>query len=457
MQKTTLLPLALGLLLSGAALAKVPASEADKLGKELTCVGAEKAGTKEGVPEYTGKWLGTPLGVKYTPHVGQHPVDIYADEKPLFTITAQNVKEYAAYLSDGQKAMFARYPETFRMPVYPGHRDFRFTDEVCAVVKKNALEAEIIDNGLGVKGYMGAMNFPIPKNGQELIFNALLPTRPFTEHTIRDLANVLPDGNISWGRNNNKGLDLANLPENLGKPIERTSIMALGLNLVMLPLRDKGSVSVSQEPMNFAGGQRMTWAYDPGIRRVRQVPEYGFDQPLGGTGGKMTIDSDLLFNGSPERYNWKSLGKRQMYIPANAYKIHQPTVKYADLLKKNHANPDFMRYELRRVWVVEGTLKEGYRHLYGKRVLFLDEDTGHGVATDLYDTRGSLWQHAFVNDYYAFDLKSWHTGSAFYHDLNSGSYLAYNLFQEHPIGPILNKGDMTPSMFTPEAARSFGN
>lgn len=457
MQKTKILPIALSLVISSIALAKVPANEANKLGKQLTCVGSEKTGTKEGVPEYTGKWQGTPPGIKYTPHVGQHPIDVYADEKPLFTITAKNMKEYAAHLSDGQKAMFTRYPETFRIPVYPGHRDFSFTDEVCAVVKKNALEAEVIDNGLGIKGYMGAMPFPFAKTGQEAIFNALLPTRPFTEHTIRDLANVLPDGSISFGRNNNKSLDLANAPENLGKPIERTSVMALGLNLVMLPLRDKGSISVSQEPMNFAGGKRMTWAYDPGIRRVRQVPEYGFDQPLSGTGGKMTIDSDLLFNGSPERYEWKLLGKRQMYIPANAYKIHQPTVKYTDLLQKNHANPDFMRYEMRRVWVIEATLKESYRHLYGKRVIFLDEDTGHAIATDLYDTRGILWQYAFVNDYYAFDLKSWHTGTSFYHDLNSGSYFAYNLFQERPLGPVLNKGDMTPSMFTPEAARSFGN
>ena len=168
MKNMKILHIALGLVLSGAAWAKVPANEADKLGKELTCVGAEKAGTKEGVPEYNGKWQGTPPGVSYTPHTGQHPIDIYADEKPLFTITAQNMKEYAAFLSDGQKLMFARHPETFRIPVYTGHRDFKFTDEVCAVVKKNALESEIIDNGLGVSGFMGAMNFPIPKNGQEL-------------------------------------------------------------------------------------------------------------------------------------------------------------------------------------------------------------------------------------------------------------------------------------------------
>jgi hypothetical protein len=225
----------------------------------------------------------------------------------------------------------------------------------------------------------------------------------------------------------------------------------------MLPEREKGATSVSSEPVNFAKNKRLAWNYDPGTRRVRQLPEFGFDQPLGGTGGKMTIDSDRLFNGSPERYTWTLQGKREMYIPANDYKIHGKDVKYADLIKPGVPNADFIRWELHRVWVVEGKLKEGFRHLYGKRVLFLDEDTGQAVMSDFYDARGSLWQYAFINHYYAFDMSAWQAGTSFYFDLNSGGYVAYNLFQERPIGPVLNKGDMVPSMFTPEAARSAGN
>ena len=132
-------------------------------------------------------------------------------------------------------------------------------------------------------------------------------------------------------------------------------------------------------------------------------------------------------------------------------------MKYADLLKPGHENPDFMRYEPRRVWVLEATLKDGYRHMFGKRVLFLDEDTGQALMSDYYDVRGQLWLHALVNHYYAFDAKIWHAGTSFYHDLNSGSYVAYNLFQERPLGPVLNKGNMNASMFTPEAARNAGN
>lgn len=447
--------LAVGLLLAGPALAKVPAAEAEKLGKDLTCTGAEKAGSATGVPEYVGKWLGVPPGVNFKLHSGQFQPDPYAAEKPILTITAENVAQYTARLSEGQKAMLAKFPKTFRIPVYPGHRDFRYSDSVCAVVKKNALEAEVVDDGLGIKASKGGIAFPFPKDGIELLWNNLLPARAYNEETIRDFANVLGDGSIAWGRAHNRSLDLTNDPALRGQPVE--GVMARSMNRVLAPEREKGNVSVSAEPLNFAKGKRLAWSYDPGTRRVRQVPEFGFDQPMNGTSNKMTIDSDRLFNGSPERYNWKSLGKREMYVPANAFKIHQPNIKYADLVKPGHANPDYMRYELRRVWVLEGTLKEGFRHLYAKRVMFLDEDTGHAVASDLYDGRGQLWQHAFINYYYSFDTQAWHAGTSFYHDMNSGGYIGYNLFQERPVGPLLNKGDLKESMFTPEAARTAGN
>lgn len=393
--------------------------------------------------------------MQYKAHAGQHPVDPYADEKPLFTITAENLDKYAERLSEGQKAMFAKYPKTFRIPVYPGHRDFRYPDFVCAAAKKNAQDAVMNADGLGVgNAVKGALPFPFPKTGAEMAFNNLLPFRSFNEDTIRDAANVLPDGTVVWGRLHNWSMSLMNSPEEAGKPLVGT--MAQGMNITILPEREKGIIGVNKEPVDFGKDKRLAWTYDPGTRRVRQVPEYGFDQPMAGTGGKMTIDQDRLFNGAPERYNWKIAGKREVYVPSNSYKVHANTIKYADLIKVGHANPDYMRYELRRVWVLEATLKEGYRHLFAKRVLFIDEDTGQALVSDYYDARGKFWQHAFINHYYAFDANAWHAGTSFYHDLNSGSYVAYNLFQERNIGPILNKGDLTPQMFTPEAARNAG-
>ena len=78
-------------------------------------------------------------------------------------------------------------------------------------------------------------------------------------------------------------------------------------------------------------------------------------------------------------------------------------------------------------------------------------------SSDYYDARGQLWQHGVMNHYYAYDANTFHAGTSFYYDVNSGGYVAYNLTQERPLGSVLNKGDMTPAMFTPQAARDIGN
>jgi len=444
------------LALCGAAAAKVTAAEADRLGKDLTCLGGEKAGNKDGtIPEYSGKWLDFPPPIKYTPNVGEFLPDPYAGEKPLFSITADNAAKYVDKLSEGQKALLAKYPKKFRMDVYPTHRDFRYTDAVCASAKKNALNAELVDEGrTPLHAVTGAPPFPIAKNGDEAVADNMLSVRAWTEDTIRDNADVLSSGSIVWSRQRNTNLSMVGNPKEYGKPLE--GVMAYTMNTTLLPEREKGGISVSAEPISYAKGKRLAWVYDPGTRRVRQLPEFGFDQPIGGTGGKLTIDSDRLFNGTPERYSWTLVGKREMYIPANAYKIHGKGIKYADLLKPDVPNPEYIRWELHRVWVVEGKLKEGFRHVYGKRVLFIDEDTWMAVMSDFYDTRGALWKYAFINYYYAPDMHAWQAGTSFYFDLTSGGYYAYNVFQEQKLAPVLSKGDLTPSMFTPEAARATG-
>ena len=263
-----LIALAAAAVMAGTAAAKGSPEEVEKLGKSLTCVGAEKAGTASGVPEYTGKWLGTPPGIQYTPHVGQHPVDPYANEKPLFSITAENMAKYAANLTDGQKGMLTRYPKTFSIPVYPGHRDFRYADFVCASVKSNAQNAVMSADGMGADNAVkGGIPFPFPKSGIELAFNNLFPFRSFTEHTLRDNAYVMQDGSAVFGRAENRSMSLLNSPDQAGKPLEGT--MAQGMNAVKLPEREKGGVSVSMEPVYFGNDKRLGWSYDPGTRRVR--------------------------------------------------------------------------------------------------------------------------------------------------------------------------------------------
>lgn len=434
--------------------AQVSPQEADKLGKDLTCVGAEQAGNAAGtIPPYTGKYLGEVPGWKHVRFSGDQPVDPYAAEKPVLVITAQNMAQYEDHLTEGQKALLRKYPSTYKMNIYPGHRDFRYPDYVCERAKSNALNARLVNDGLGIEG-LGQVPFPIPKNGMEVLWNHQLPARAYTEEKISDLASVLPNGSIGWGRAHARNLSQANSPTK--EPRTEDRIQAMSYNTTLKPARDNGVISIAHEPYNFATDARQAWNYSPSTRRVRQLPGYGYDQPMIGTNGTMIVDEDRLFNGGPERYTWKLIGKREIYSPANAYKVNGAGVKYAELLTPNHPNPEFLRFELRRVWVLEAQLKEDFRHVYGKRVLFIDEDTWNAVMADNYDSRGQLWKHALVNYYYHPDMSAWQAGAQFFLDLNSGQYTGYGMTNEAKKGPILNEAKFTPDMYTSDAARAIG-
>ncbi len=431
------------------------AEDAARLGQDLTCLGAEKAGNADGsIPPFSGKWLGVPPHVDFK-GTGNHPVDAYPDEKPLFVITAANMDQYAANLTDGMKALFKLYPATYQMPIYASHRDFRFNDSVCQATRANVGYAHLVDDGEGVVAKTGGTPFPLPKSGLELLKNASLFTlRPWTEEYTSDNAYVVKDGKINWGRVYSKNLAPHLKPGYIGDTVGNS---AFYLNETLLPQRDKSEINTGTEFWNDKTEPRQSWRYDPGTRRVRQAPGYGFDMAFPGTGGSITVDEVRLFNGSGERYDWTIVGKQELYIPYNTYKLHSADVKYADLLPPGHANPKYMRYEKHRVWVLEGNLKPGYRHLYGKRRLYIDEDTWFPIVGDNYDNRGELWRTSMVNYFYAYERQGPQAGVGFYHDLNAGSYLAFNLINEQRKGYTLNEGKFSPGDFGPEAARRAGN
>ncbi|MFC6521053.1 DUF1329 domain-containing protein [Undibacterium arcticum] len=397
--------------------AKLSADEIKSLGTTLTPMGAEREANKDGtIPAYSGKWLGTPPGINFK-GTGKHHPDPYASEKPLFVVTAQNMAHYAEHLTEGQKALFKKYPGTFRLPVYPSHRDFRYSDKVLANVKENAAQAELVDGGMGVKGVFGGPGFPIPKTGIELMWSTKSTAVAWNEIATYDQAVVYPDGNTAWGRVSYKIMANSNNPNGGRKDWNG---LASNFNvLTLIPEREKGSIIVGNEQWDYGNHPRQAWQYNPGTRRVRQLPSFGFDMPQG-PGGFRTVDDDRLFNGSPERYDWKIAGKKEIYIPYHAYKLDDPKIKYADMLTKGHINPDLTRYELHRVWVLEATLKQGVRHQYAKRVLYIDEDSWNPVLADNYDARGQLWRVSMVNLIYAYELQGYHARVAVYHDLLSG-------------------------------------
>lgn len=440
--------IALALALPAAlAQARVPPEKAAELdGEKYTCMGAERAGSPDGVAPYVGTWLGSWPG--NTVKAGYTPGP-YAGEKPLFTITAQNAAQYAAKLTEGQKALLRKYPKHFRMHVYPSHRDFRVPDWACDTVKKNAVTAEVVHDGLGITGTSGAIAFPFPQNGLEAIWNVVLPYRPWNEAAVVDNAVVKPGG-IQRGRQRFRTLSMSTDPNRRGSNQDKVS--AYFFNEWLAPPREAGQISVGSQPNDFSTDKTHAWFYSPGLRRSRRAPEIGFDHPVP-PAGMHTVDDNYVFNGSPERYDWKLLGKREAYIPYHNFKVNDPAVKIADLLTPNTLNPDYLRYELHRVWVIEGTLKPGIRHAYKKRVLYADEDTWLVPWGENYDMRDQLWRIPLVAFRYAPEAQAYHRGVSVYHDLSANAYEAIYLVNES--GPgwwKLNDPAMKPEMFSSKAA-----
>jgi len=441
------------LLCAGSVFAAATPEQVAKLGgDELTCMGAERAGTESGVAEYAGKWYKDWPGLS-SKH-GYEPGP-YADEEPLFTITSANVSEHAERLSDGMLGMFEKYPDTFKMNIYPSRRDFRFVDWVCDVVAKNAVEAKILDDGLGVSGTSGAHVFPFPQNGDEAIWNAILPHRAWSEKAVHDIADIYENGTVAWGQSDFRTLNPGNHPD----PDERGSytdpISAYFYVGTKLPTRAAGEVAVGYQPNNFKSDSTQAWQYNPGIRRVRKAPEVGFDYPVP-PAGLRTVDDDYGFNGSPERYDWKLLGKRELYVPYHNFKVNDPDLAYDELITPNSINPDLVRYELHRVWVIEGNLKAGVRHIYKRRLLYADEDNWLTLASDAWDGQDQLYKVNMILFFYSQESGTYHRGVSLYHDLTSGAYEATYLVNGPGATWWRINTPMRKQEFSPEAAARAG-
>ncbi|MFJ2282883.1 DUF1329 domain-containing protein [Pseudomonas sp. NPDC087803] len=411
-------------LLATSVMAAVPAAEADKLGKSLTPMGAEMAGNADGsIPAWKPlpKNAGTVDGKGFLS-------DPFGSEKPLFTITAQNVDQYKAKLAPGQYAMFKRYPDTFKMPVYPSHRGSTVPDEVFAAIKKNATTTNLVAGGNGLENFETAVPFPIPKSGLEVIWNHI--TRYRGGSVTRLVTQATPQTNGSFSlvyfqdqfvfRDKMKDYDPAN-PGN---------ILFYFKQKVTAPARLAGTVLLVHETLDQVKEPRKAWVYATGQRRVRQAPQVSYDGPGTAADGLRTSDNLDMYNGAPDRYDWALEGKKELYIASNSYKIDSPNLKYADIIKAGHINQDLTRYELRRVWHVVATLKPGQRHIYAKRDFYIDEDTWQAAVIDHYDGRGQLWRvaEAHAEDYYDKQVP-WYALEALY-DLQSGRYLALGMKNE---------------------------
>lgn len=436
-------------LLATSVMAAVPAGEAAKLGNTLTPMGAEKAGNADGS---IGPWQ--PLSKTAGSVDGKgFLADPYGTEQPLFTITAQNADQYKDKLSPGQMAMLKRYPDTYKLPVYKTHRGSTVPAEVFAAIKENATQATLVEGGNGLNNFRTAVPFPIPQNGLEVIWNHI--TRYRGGSVSRQVIQATPQQNGSFNpvsfsdqfvfRDRMKDYD----PNNPG------NILFYFKQEVTAPARLAGTVLLVHETLDQVKEPRKAWIYNAGQRRVRQAPQVSYDGPGTAADGLRTSDNLDMFNGAPDRYDWKLEGKKELYIASNAFKLDDPKLKYADIIKAGHINQDLARYELRRVWHVEATLKPGQRHIYAKRDFYIDEDTWQAAVIDQYDGRNQLWRvsEAHSQPYYNVEVP-WITLEAIY-DLQSGRYLALGMKNEEKRAYNFNF-TASKADFQPAALRQSG-
>lgn len=405
-----------------AAQAAVSAEEAQQLKGPLTAFGAVKAGNAEGtIPEYTGGLTSAPAG--FDPKSGLWP-DPFENEKPVLKITAANMAQYSDKLTGGAQALLKRYP-TYRVDVYPTHRTMHYPEWVLENTLKNATSAKLAgtSEGDGVEGAVGGVPFPIPKNGYEVMWNNNLSFQRI-QTEASGIGQYLMD---SAGRR-------TQLP--VIRQIQYSAYYGEGQKGATSELYNQTAADISapptmagtafliKYPMSYSTGDQQTWLYSPGQRRVRQSPDFKYDTPNAQNGGVVFWDELQLFRGRMDRFDMKLVGRKEMYIPYNNYR--RVSLPVDEVYGKEHLNPDALRWELHRVWVVEGTLKPGARHAYSKRVFYFDEDTWGLVSADGYDQDGKIWRvgMTFAFNFYEGGGGVFSSGTSF-NDLQKGNYFSY--------------------------------
>jgi hypothetical protein len=370
--------------------AAVTADEANALKTTLTPLGAERAGNKDGtIPAWSGGLTTPTPGFK---NGGRRP-DPFAAEKPLFSVTAKNIAEHAAQLPDGAKLLLQRHPESFRVDVYPTHRTAAAPQFVYDNTFKNATRVKLNQTTADPfpEGAFGGVPFPIPKSGAEVMWNSRLRWRGESWQVQFNSYSVTPDGKrvvVTEARNDYQ------MPYYAveGSAEKFNGEFSLVRSLNSGPAIRAGEAITGRE--SIVSDKSQVWVYLTGQRRVRKLPQACCDTPGAFAAGMVSFDEIEGFTGRLDRFDWKIVGKQEMLIPYNSNRTLQP-LKDADVVGEKHLNPDHVRWELHRVWVVEATLREGQRHTSPKSRYYIDEDSWILVWGDRWDAKNQLARSQF--------------------------------------------------------------
>ncbi|MEN9464193.1 MAG: hypothetical protein RL217_374 [Pseudomonadota bacterium] len=424
--------------------ALVSPQEASRLGKDLTPVGAEKQGNGSDIPAWNGG-----LTINKELKAGSFHANPFADDNSLLRISSVNMEKYAARLSPGQKALLTQFPDYY-LEVYPSRRSASYPQYVYDAIKANATHAKLLKYGSGVSGTTMSSPFPIPSSGVEALWNHTLRFRGHSWAYSAVATSVLPNGQrmdvlreyqyyVAYSKLGAKAEDLDNKVFFLKRKNLAPAKMAGGMTLV-------------HETLDQIEAPRASWVYVQGQRRLRRTPDLAYDTADINTDSIRTIDQVDIFNGAPDYYEWTLVGKQELLIPYNAYRVHQDNLKLNDILLNNHLNPKYLRYEPHRVWVVEANLRVGFSHRYAKRRYYLDEDSWSIVLAEEYDSSGKLLQVTEAHTINYYDIGLVYPTVEVTYDLTNKRYYAEGLDNERP-STINFQLDFDPQDFSPNALR----
>ena len=427
--------------------------ELKELGGSLTPWGAVKAGNKEGtIPAYTGR-IQVPSGYDQK-QPGVRP-DPFANEKSLFSITASNMAQYEDKLSPGVKAMLQKYP-TFRLDVYPSHRTFAYPKWLLDNTVKNATACKSVNNNLTLEGCYSGIPFPFPKTGSEVMWNHVVKYnapegwKARFQSWVVDASGTPTLQGEATGSNESPWYDAG-----ITGPVPVGADFFRHRQDVSGPARKAGESLLILESTKMGAGGTRIWQYLPGQRRVKMSPDLAYDTPQPQSGGTETMDDVRAFAGALDRFDFTLVGKREMFIPYNAYKTAAGGgCSTKQFLPPKHLNPDCVRWELHRVWEVDSKPKAGVRHLYSRRVMYFDEDVPAAGISDSYDSGGAIYRVNMVYPFPMYEGEGIVTDNFATFDLASGAYAVSGITTD------TSGWFMTPrppaTYFTPDAMAAGG-
>lgn len=379
-----------GLGLPKYARAALTTTDADRLKSDLTPIGAERAGNADGtIPAWTGENLPLPSG---GPPYALLP-DFFASDAKVVTITVSNMDQYKDKLSLGTVEMLQRY-SSFRVNVYPTHRTAIASQDVYDNAYKNVTRTQAVPGGsrMGFTGAYGAIPWPIPdpadplEAGAQIIYNhrarwaGISRKRALLTFSMINGQRVLIE-NVNEIQNRPLYY-LDGSPETFDGLLSKTRYDQEG------PPAIKGTSYIEDQSASESIVPTMVWEYLSGQSRVRKAPDIMNDSPNTEMGDIVNTDEGYLWNNPLDQYNWRLIGKKEIYVPYNNNKLFLATPDEAML--PQCMNPDMVRWELHRVWVVEATLHPGYRNVLPRRTFYVDEDTWIISLYEAYDANGNM-------------------------------------------------------------------